>query len=58
MAAPKFPDLCSTCYFENREPAICEGCIKGGSNYEPVNPDEGAMDELRGITFYDDWKDA
>ena len=57
MPAPKFPDLCPTCYFENREPAICEEC-DNGSNYDPVDGDEGAADELKEIRFYDDWKDA
>jgi hypothetical protein len=57
MAAPKYPDLCPSCYFEGREPAICEDCHKG-SNYDPAEGDEDALDELKGITFYDDWKDA
>jgi hypothetical protein len=57
VAAPKFPDLCPTCYFEGREPAICEEC-ENGENYDPVDGDEEGIDSLREITFYDDWKDA
>lgn len=59
MAAPKYPDLCPTCYFEGREPAICEEC-ENGSNYEQADLDEGGLGELKEIRFYDldHWKDA
>ena len=55
MPAPKFPDLCPSCSFEN-EPALCESCEEG-SNYDPADGD-GGIDELREINFYPSWKDA
>ena len=53
---PKFEN-CKSCYFKDREPAICESCHRE-SNYEAVDADPDAFEQLSGIEFYDKWSDA
>lgn len=39
-------ECCEDCYFNNREPAICDDC-DDGDQFEPEDMEEGAMDTLR-----------
>jgi hypothetical protein len=55
----RFPE-CKSCYFNNREPAICEEC-ENASNFEQADLDQDGLDDLRDITFFEmdpDWKNA
>jgi hypothetical protein len=55
----RFPE-CKSCYFNNREPAICEEC-ENASNFEQIDLDQDGLDDLRDITFFEmdpDWKNA
>ena len=56
MAAPKFEN-CHSCYFEDREPTICESCHRE-SNYEAKDADPDAFEQLNTIEFFPNWRDA